>query len=276
LAMLKRHPDSVERVVLASAEGLDQTVKLPARTDAFLKRLSAKIAAHPVAGKRFPDLFATMKRVFARVGRERPLVSFTGPGGKEMQVRIGPYDLQLATAYLIKNPETLPMLAEAFARLDDGDYGAAAPHVARLRSALRLNAMSIAMDDASGISPERRKKVERQRSTSLLSDALNFPFPALFGASGVPDLGPDFRSPVKTDVPALFLTGTLDGRTYPEGHREIMQGFSRPVHVVIEDAGHDLFMSTPGVHDVIAAFLEGRPVTRTRLAAPPVRWEASD
>jgi pimeloyl-ACP methyl ester carboxylesterase len=38
LATLKRYPDRVDRLVLASVEGLDQTVKLPARTDDSRRR----------------------------------------------------------------------------------------------------------------------------------------------------------------------------------------------------------------------------------------------
>ena len=49
LAIRKRYPDRVDRLVLASAEGLDQTVKLPARTDAYFERLQAVIDADPVA-----------------------------------------------------------------------------------------------------------------------------------------------------------------------------------------------------------------------------------
>ena len=39
LATLKRYPEHINRLVLASAEGLDHTVKLPSHTDAYFDRL---------------------------------------------------------------------------------------------------------------------------------------------------------------------------------------------------------------------------------------------
>ncbi|MFO7288281.1 MAG: alpha/beta hydrolase [Gammaproteobacteria bacterium] len=56
LAAIKRYPDRIERAVLASVEGLDETVKLPARTDAYFERLQAAIDADPRAASLYPDL----------------------------------------------------------------------------------------------------------------------------------------------------------------------------------------------------------------------------
>ncbi|WP_262423521.1 alpha/beta fold hydrolase [Brevundimonas denitrificans] len=47
LSMLKRHGDHVRRVALASLEGQDQTVKRPARLDAYLGRVDALLDADP-------------------------------------------------------------------------------------------------------------------------------------------------------------------------------------------------------------------------------------
>src|SRR3546814_2286418 len=75
---------------------------------------------------------------------------------------------------------------------------------------------------ASGVSPERLVTFEEQAKTAILRDAVNFPLPRFLGKFDVPDLGEAFRAPVETSAPVLVLTGTLDGRTYPEGHREIL------------------------------------------------------
>jgi pimeloyl-ACP methyl ester carboxylesterase len=132
--------------------------------------------------------------------------------------------------------------------------------------------MPEAMDVASGISPERLVRVREQARTSILGDALNYPMPHLQRDFGVPDLGDRFRAPLQTDVPALFLTGTLDGRTYPEEHAETIAGFSRATHVVVENAGHNLFMVSPEVTQVIVEFMKGRPLTKPRIAIDPPRF----
>jgi pimeloyl-ACP methyl ester carboxylesterase len=81
-------------------------------------------------------------------------------------------------------------------------------------------------------------------------------------------LGEDFRSPIRSDRPALFLSGTLDGRTYPDAHAEIAEGFSDGAIVTIENAGHNLFFSHPNVVDIISDFFAGAPAKRRTLTAP--------
>src|SRR5690606_16046854 len=125
--------------------------------------------------------------------------------------------------------------------------------------------MTEAMDTASGITEARLELVRQQVQSSLLGDALNFPMPHLAGAYGVPDLGDEFRAPVASTVPTLFLSGTLDGRTYPESAVQTASRFSNATHVFIENSGHNLFMVSPEVTEVILAFLQGRPIARKRI-----------
>ena len=51
---------------------------------------------------------------------------------------------------------------------------------------------------------------------SLLADTLNFPMPHVMGIRPQIDAGDAFRAPFRSDIPALFISATLDGRTYPD------------------------------------------------------------
>jgi pimeloyl-ACP methyl ester carboxylesterase len=129
------------------------------------------------------------------------------------------------------------------------------------------------MDVASGISPERLARVEAQADTALLGDALNVPMPHLRDVLPGQDLGPDFRQPVTSDRPALLLSGTLDGRTYPEAHAEIAEGFANGAVVTVENAGHNLFFAHPDLVEMMAAFFAGAPAEARTLTAPlPTTW----
>jgi pimeloyl-ACP methyl ester carboxylesterase len=132
--------------------------------------------------------------------------------------------------------------------------------------------MELAMDAASGISPARAQLVAEQAKTSLLGDALNYPMPHIDGALGVPDLGESFRSPVRSDVPTLFLSGTLDGRTYPESAVQIASRFSRGTRVTVVNGGHNLFEADPAIGDVVVTFMKGQPVTTPTLTLPPPQF----
>mgnify|MGYP001429206030 CR=1 FL=1 len=63
MAALKAIPDEIDRAILASAEGLDQTVKLPSRTEAYIERLQAAVNAQPGAAAAYPDIAGMMARV---------------------------------------------------------------------------------------------------------------------------------------------------------------------------------------------------------------------
>jgi len=53
--------------------------------------------------------------------------------------------------------------------------------------------MSNMMDCYSGVSPDRRKRIDSEAKTTLLGDAMNFPFPDICDGWGNPNLGESFR-----------------------------------------------------------------------------------
>src|SRR3546814_342190 len=74
--------DRIDRVVLASVEGTDQTLKLPARTDAFLERVGALLQNDPKAVS-LPPLPDLMRHVLAELEQESVEVTFVPDGGEE-------------------------------------------------------------------------------------------------------------------------------------------------------------------------------------------------
>jgi len=128
------------------------------------------------------------------------------------------------------------------------------------------------MDVASGLSPRMAKLVAEQAPKSLIGDALNFPMPQLAYLPGIPDLGDGFRSPVKSKVPVLFLSGTLDGRTYPESAARIAAGFSNATRLIVENCGHNLFEADPQVQDFIVAYMRTGKVPAPTISLPPPRF----
>ena len=79
------------------------------------------------------------------------------------------------------------------------------------------------------------------------------------------DLGDDFRAKPESSIPTLVLTGSLDGRTYPESQREATSGLTNATHITVQGAGHNLFMASPEVEEVMSSFLSGQPVTRSTI-----------
>lgn len=268
LSSLRRHGDRVRRVALASLEGQDQTVKRPARIDAYLARVDALLDADPALRAAIPDLPALMRRVHARLEAEPARV--TGMvGGAPAELAVGGFAIQIMAGALIANPPTLVMLPALYRALNAGDTLVLAPFLGDLAGIRRVSGMSEAMDIASGISPARLALVEQEARTAVLGDALNFPMPHLRGAIPGLDLGDAFRAPMQINHPALLIAGTLDGRTPLEEQAEVAMQFRRGAQVTVENAGHNVFEAHPEVQTLLVRFFRGEPVSDTRLHLPP-------
>ncbi len=270
-AALARMDDRIDRVVIASAEGLDQTVKLPARTDAYFDRLQAVVDADAATKATYPDIKAMMRRVHGRLEAEPVMLNLPRQDADPAPYLLQKFGMQQIASALISDPERAAMLLALYAAADAGEYAPIAQILARFiepEEPVSWRVMPLAMDLASGISDERLSIVEQQAKTSLLGDHLNFPMPHIRGALGGLDLGEEFREGPISDVPTLLFTGTLDGRTYPEGQLEAVAGLKNLTAVTVVHAGHNLFMTSPEVTEVIQTFMRGDEVTTDKIVLP--------
>ena len=119
--------------------------------------------------------------------------------------------------------------------------------------------MTYLMDIASGSGQARRAMVKQQAETALMGLHMNFSM-HLETVDPSLDLGPDFRTLPVSDVPTLVLTGTLDGRTYPQSGQEATAGLSNRQTVTVTNGGHNLFMLSPEVTATIQDFMRGETV----------------
>ena len=136
--------------------------------------------------------------------------------------------------------------------------------------------MSWVMDCASGATRERLRRIAREGGECLLGDAINFPFMEICDALGSPDLGDDFRAPLRSRVPVLLVSGTLDARTPPGNAEEMQEGFANGHCLTVENAGHDedtLFSPEPRIAEAIVGFLGGH-APGGDIQLPPPRFEA--
>ncbi len=271
LATIKRYPKIIDKAVFASIEDLHETVKLPALTEAYFTRLQAAIKAEPGAAQLFPDVRQSLQALLEALDKQPITVDIVQADGKPARLTLGKIDLQMLLSGMIADPSMAANIPAMVLALTMGENSAIAqPAYDYLRKDFGRYAsgMAEAMDVASGISPARLSEMETQARTAVLGDWLNFPMPQLRGAYGMKDLGESFRAPFSADTPILFLSGTLDGRTYPESAAQTAARFPNAKHVLVENAGHNLFMLSPEITQTIVAFLEGRKLEHDRLVVP--------
>lgn len=271
LAALKQMDDRLDRVVIASVEGLNQTVKLPARTDAYFDRLQAVVDGIPGAKAAFPDIKALIARVHRKLQDKPVMLHLKDANGDNTDLLLQRRTLQMVEGGAISDPEGAMLMLAVYRAADAGNTQPIADIMQRFFSpgaAMKMRAMPLAMDVASGIDDQRLALVEQQASTALLADTLNFPMPQLRDAFPQLDLGDAFRTVPVSHVPTLLLTGTLDGRTYPDSHREATAGLDHLQEITIVNAGHNLFMTTPEVTAAIERFMRGEPAASSHIVAP--------
>ncbi len=268
LAALKKIDDRLDRVIIASVEGLDQTVKLPAGTDAYFDRLQAAVDTQPAAKAAYPDIKALLTRVHTRLEAKPELLILKGPDGKAADVLLQRRTLQMIASALISDPDSAVLLLASYRAADAGDFSPLANFVQRFLGPgepMKLQAMPLAMDIASGIDDKMLGVVEKQAKIALLGDVLNFPMPQLRDALPELVLDANFRKPPVSHVPTLVLSGTLDGRTYPDAHHAAVAGLDHAQFISVVNAGHNLFLLSPEITATMERFMRGE-----RLASPQI------
>ncbi len=271
LTILKYHGGSVNKAVLSGIEGLDQTVKRPAMTDKMFAHVQEIIDADPAAKAAYPDLAGMIRRVTARLNAKPATVTFTPQGAdKPVTLTFDGYAVQMLTAQSIADPPAIAQIPRAWYAGDKGNYELAARNLYNLsRQLAAFRGMPEAMDLASGATAARLTLVEKEAKTSLLSDTLNFPMPHVMGIRPGIDLGDSFRAPFTSGVPAMFISATLDGRTYPDEAAEEIKGFSNKHWLIVENGGHNIYEADKRVADAVIAFFKGEPVPNRIVMAPP-------
>jgi pimeloyl-ACP methyl ester carboxylesterase len=279
LATVRRHGAHIENVVLIGTEGPAHTYKLPSTMDTQWKRLSLMAAADSGIARYVPDLNVLLQRVLAKLEREPMVVTVRDArNNSEVRLPIGADGLRYILARDIGDANDLPVFPRLLYTIDKGDPAMLAWFVQK-RYTLGAQVMSVVMDAASGVSPTRRAQIDAEASTSPFGTISNFPFPEIADGLDVPDLGEEFRSPLVSNVRALFLSGTLDWNTPPFQAEEVRWGFPHSSHIVVKNAGHEQILPHPDVQRAILRFLRGESVDDVTAAWPPLRFvpiEGSD
>lgn len=108
----------------------------------------------------------------------------------------------------------------------------------------------------------------------MLGDIVNFPISEMGDLFGYPDLGNVYRSPIKTTVPTLFVSGVLDNNTQPFQADEVLKTFKNSTHIVIDNAGHESMVVDPQVQQTMVQFLRGEDVSKVKITLPPLKFQS--
>ncbi len=276
LTALRRHPESFHRAVLAGVEGPGQGLRLPSEVQSFLEQAGRMARTDPGTRDAVPDLLALMRSVLDRLG-ERPVTVevFDELARRKVPVTVGRFDLQLMTVQALADSDGLRRLPAEYFEMSRGDFSRLADFVYQRRKGWLGQAMPYLVDCSQGTPPERWARVLAEEKETLLGRVADFPYPEICEGWGLAAPGPATWEPVRSEVPVLLVSGTLDGRTPPQNAVEAAEGLPHSIQLVIEDAGHgdDLLIASPAIREAIVAFLQGGKLATGRIALPPFRFQ---
>jgi pimeloyl-ACP methyl ester carboxylesterase len=272
---VKKYESSVDRLILAALEATGDNVKRPSYVDHFLSRVEREIQKDTIAARQYPDLKKLMKSTLDKLEQEPIITVIKDRKGNEVKVGISKTDLQLVTSFFwTKNPSDIKALPARYQAIAKGNYQEIAKTMYRMKSFVSMSdyyGMGILMDAMTGFSKDRMRVVETESTNAILGRTTNFPFPDLAEGLGLSDLGESYRKEVPSKVRGLFLSGTLDGRTFLEDAQRIAKQFKNVKHVILENAGHDMFEQSPKVQELIIQYMRGQSIPE-RLELEPITF----
>lgn len=271
LATLRRHGDHLERVVLIGTEGPDHTQKLPSTLDMQLRKISALAAGDPAVNRDVPDMMGLLQRVLKKLETKPVEVTVQHPRTKEnLTIPVSAKGLLKLLRYDVGDGNDFVVFPAMLHELDRGGSSILSRYVLKRMGGIAggVGLMPIVTDCASGTSAQRLAQIRSEESRSIFGRFTNDPFPEICRAVGSPDLGDEYRAPVISDVPVLFISGTLDSNTPPFQAEEVRWGLTRGTHIIVDNAGHEDTFLNREVGRAIVEFLSGVDVSGRAIALP--------
>ena len=229
LSYMKSYRSSVDRAILALTEGPNHTFKLPLQFDEAVKRIDL---SRQRENKK--PVFQLLKKALSDFEGGRQITA-TALDRTSSSFGVSQFELKLFIRGFFGSARQVDRL---YYQISNEDYHRLHKYVTGLRSLQKFRLKYYVTDCRSYASRDRLALIDEQSKKSILGRALNFPFPNVCSMLDVQPLPDKFRLPVKSDVPALLLSGDKDYKTPTENAVEISKGLSNYTHVVEKGSFH--------------------------------------
>lgn len=262
LEYVRRHGSRVASVALLGTEGPGMTEHSPSGMDGVLRAMDSDSAG---AG-----IMALFRDVVAKLDTAPVIVPVPDKAsGAVTRVGVGGYDARVFVASTFGDRAQMRQLKPLLGALKAGQLvPLAGVKLRAMRSPFQSPFESL-HDCQAGTATARAAQVRTEATSAMLGYA-TLDFAEACDAWGAKQLDSSFQSAVRSTVPALFVSGTLDGRTPVRNADEVRSQFPNSVHLILEGASHgdDLFLSSPSILSEVIRFFKAPaagPVKRVRI-----------
>lgn len=268
MTAMKLFPNRIEKAILAGSDAPNQAFNFPHYLEDHVDILSEMIKNDINVNQDVPDFKKLVYRVMEKLEKTPVGVKVKNPITRaDMDLKIGAFGLGFILRLDIDDYNDIPILPRLFYSIEQGDYSILTWFAQRrVVFGLAVPGAGINQYLASGVSESRWVQIEKEAKQSIFGNAVNFPYTTPKDTWVSNTLSFDPSIPIDSDIPTLFVTGTLDCRTPVAQVEETLKGFSKAVHIKVENAGHEQAHWHQEVFDeAIPAFLRGEQVTKTKV-----------
>ncbi|MCI3182308.1 hypothetical protein C5708_18865 [Caulobacter sp. CCUG 60055] len=275
-AIMRLHPEIVERALLSGVEPLDNGYDMPSHVFAALQRIAWSADRDPGLQPYLPKggLMAALQAVRDRLARSPVTVKVRDPrSGGAASVTLGLSDFQRD---VVGPAEAWPawVLSLYHRRYEDW----ASEVIAERHKGGETDALIAPLIDTSlGVSPEREHLLRTDPAGAFLGAWGFAPDIAAAPTWPTPDMGDGLRRVARSEIPVLFVHGDWDTETPVENTLSMLPYFPHGRAILVHQAGHGarflLMAQRPELRDQILRFLgtgdaDGLP-SETSLPPPP-------
>jgi pimeloyl-ACP methyl ester carboxylesterase len=275
MAIMRYHPEIVERAILRGMEGPDHTYDHPGHLWKVYERVAAEAEKAPELKGLIPEggLIKALETVIGRVEKE-PFKVTAASSGQEV----------------LFDGESIKRLARGYSRglrtwpadvitLHNGDFSKAAESlVSRFLNRLRSfrTASFYMLDCGSGITARRLAEYNADPAMKILG-RMNWGYTTGCSVWGS-DLGDEFRKNFETDIPTVIVHGTWDTSTPYENALELVPYFKNSKFIPVHRGPHGALVAAMRVSDQftkgIMKFSETGDMSELpdEVEMPPLEW----
>ena len=241
-AVIKRHPQVIDRALLFGVEPLDYGYDSPAAQWAAVERISALAAQDPHLQALLPagGLSGAVKAVVSRLEARPRRVVITDPRtGAETAVTVGAVDLLGILLYptgAYPYRENLVQWPRFVLEMYNGDYRYLASQAFEDRTSTQGPGMlGLLIDNSLGITREREKKLLLEEAQQWVGK-LQPSYMDSRDLTATPDVGDAFRADFEIPVPIVLLQGDMDIFT-PLENALSQKRFLKRGHLLVVEGG---------------------------------------
>ena len=280
-ATMRLHPEIVARAILSGVEPLDFGYDMPSQILGSMQRYWTEAQQDKALQPYMPagGLEVVLKEILSRFEPEPLRVPVKDPkGGQMVTVTLGKEDFQRDLAHRASDGP-----AWVLAVYHQHYEAWAAAVLAKRRSHegdLRL--IGPLIDTSLGVTPNRQRQLRSDPGTEFLGQWNWDAYIATAGIWPTADVGDDFRTPVPTPIPIIFVQGDWDTSTPMENAMEIVKSFPHGRVLIVERGEHagiePLAQSVPKVWGQLLDFLRtgNMPNLPQRVTVPRPKFIVPD